>query len=74
MSDAVGCTFDLVNSENGWIVPLDDLQALAKTLLSAYERRTEWPTMGREGQKFVERHTFGAMAEGMRLALSEIVS
>jgi glycosyltransferase involved in cell wall biosynthesis len=72
VSDKVGCAPDLVKSQNGWVVPLDDHQALTKTLLSAYERRAEWSTVGREGQKLVGRHTFAAMLEGIRSALTMI--
>jgi glycosyltransferase involved in cell wall biosynthesis len=72
VSETVGCAPDLVSPQNGWVVPLDDLQALTKTLLNAYDRRAEWESMGHIGQKKVARHTFGTMAVGMSLALDSI--
>jgi glycosyltransferase involved in cell wall biosynthesis len=72
VSDAVGCAPDLVTPANGWTTPLDNPAALAKTLRAAYERRADWPAMGREGQRLVAAHTFKAMACGVTSALEAV--
>jgi glycosyltransferase involved in cell wall biosynthesis len=70
VSETVGCAPDLVGEENGWVVPLDDLDMLVKTLLNAYERREEWPRIGQRGREKVAEHKFSAMAAGVRSALA----
>lgn len=69
VSDAVGCADDLVNHEDGWIVPLDDQEALVATLQTALAARAAWPGMGLEGRRRVQKHTYAAMAAGLEKAI-----
>lgn len=70
VSDAVGSRADLVTSETGWVVPLDDKQALIDTLCLAYEQQSHWPRMGEAARSRVSEHTFARMAEGVKRAIS----
>ena len=72
VSDACGCAPDLVGPDNGWSIPCDDGEALKQTLTDALQRREEWPAMGRAGRQKVAGHTFGALAQGVKEALSSI--
>jgi glycosyltransferase involved in cell wall biosynthesis len=69
VSAAVGCADDLVDAENGWVVPLDDPVALAATLRAALAARDAWPEMGRRGRRRVAAHTYEAMAAGLETAI-----
>ena len=72
VSDACGCAPDLVGPDNGWSIPCGDEEALRRTLADAFQCRGEWPAMGQAGQQKVAGHTFGALAQGVKEALSSI--
>ena len=69
VSDACGCTPELVGPDNGWSIPGDDRGALKQALADAFRRRAEWPAMGQAGRRKVAGHTFGALTQGIREAL-----
>jgi glycosyltransferase involved in cell wall biosynthesis len=69
ISDMVGCGPDLVDSENGWVTPLDDHTQLTKTLLLAFEHRADWDKMGEMGRNKISQNTFSEMANGVVSAL-----
>lgn len=72
LSDAVGCGPDLLDERNGWVVPLDDPDRLAATLVEAYNRRDEWPIMGSASKQRVSSHTYDEMTAGVLLALRHL--
>ena len=72
VSDACGCTPELVGPDNGWSIPCDDGNRLKQTLADAFERRAEWPAMGRAGRRKVAQHTFEGLAQGIKKALKSI--
>jgi glycosyltransferase involved in cell wall biosynthesis len=72
VTETVGCAPDLVTSENGWIIHLDDHHQLVQTLQQVYEQRAEWDKMGMRGQEKVTRHTFSIMSDGIMEALDSI--
>ncbi len=72
VSDACGCAPDLMGPDNGWSIPCDDGDTLRQTLADAFQRRSEWPAMGRAGRQKVADHTFGSLAQGIKKALSSI--
>ena len=74
VSDACGCTPDLVGRDNGWSIPCDDPEALKQALADAFRRQAEWPAMGRAGRRKVAGHTFEALAQGIEEALRSISS
>lgn len=53
----------------GWVVPVDDPDALARTLRQAYEERNTWDEKGKQSMKKISRHTYGAMVDGVLSAL-----
>ncbi len=72
VSEVVGCAPDLVASSTGWIVPVDNYEALVQVLRKAYEQRDLWSQMGHSGQQLVSRHTYAAMVKGIKSALVKI--
>jgi glycosyltransferase involved in cell wall biosynthesis len=69
VTDTAGCCPDMVDFENGWIVPLDDHNQLTKTLLLAFNQRADWIKMGELGRIKVAKNTFSAMAGGVLSAI-----
>ena len=69
VSDAVGCSDDLVGADNGWVVPLDDPGALVRALQAALADRDRWVGMGQSGRRRVAAHTYAAMATGIEAAI-----
>ena len=64
VAEADGSQRDLVSSQNGWIVPPGDLQALIGALSNALERPEKLPSMGEASRKVVaERVNIELMAE-----------
>jgi glycosyltransferase involved in cell wall biosynthesis len=72
VSEAVGCAPDLVDETNGWVVPADDPDALARTLRRAYEERHTWEAKGKRSLEKISRHTYAAMADGVMSALDSL--
>ena len=72
VADSVGCSPNLVDSENGWITPLDDNNELARTLVLAINQYADWKIMGEISRDKVSKHTFSAMAEGVISAIKYI--
>lgn len=72
VTDEVGCTPDLVDETNGWVVPANDPVALARTLRQAYEERRTWDEKGQQSLKKISRHTYDAMADGVLAALHSL--
>ena len=69
VTESVGSVPDLINPSVGWTVRFGDHNALVETLRHAYEQRTQWPAMGEAGQALISKHTFAAMAQGIKSAL-----
>jgi glycosyltransferase involved in cell wall biosynthesis len=65
VSDTIGCSPDLVSSDNGWVTPLDNHEKLTQTLLYAFSHHNHWTKMGELGRNKVAGHTFSAMAGGV---------
>lgn len=72
VSDAAGCGPDLVSNENGWGVPLDDMNQLIKTLQEVYDRQADWPQMGAVGRQKVAIYDHRTMVTGVCDALKFI--
>lgn len=72
VSDTLGCAPDLVDEENGWVVPLDDREKLTRTLGLAFANYPNWVNMGNAGRARVAGNTFASMADGVALALRTI--
>lgn len=71
VAGTVGCSVDLVQDDNGWIVALDDLGGVTKTLRIAYEHYADWPKMGNKGYLRIQNNSFQAMVKGTNKAISE---
>ncbi len=64
VAEADGSQQDLVNSENGWLIPPGDLNALTEALRSALEHPEKLPQMGAVSHRVVvERVNIEVMAE-----------
>ncbi len=74
VADSVGCTPDLVDETNGWVVAGNDPAALAQALRRAYAERQSWGEKGAQSLKKISRHTYAVMAEGVIKALAEVNS
>jgi len=72
VSDAVGCAPNLVDETNGWTVPADNPDALARTLRQAYEQRQTWKEKGQQSLKKISRHSYAAMVQGVLSALNSL--
>lgn len=66
VTDTVGCAPDLIDSETGWITPIE---ALSKALWAAFAQRDHWVQMGVAASHKVSGHTYEVMAEGIKQAL-----
>jgi len=73
ISNTVGCGFDLVGLENGWVVGLDDHDGTANTLRTAYEAYENWPQMGEQGRQRIQANSFDVMAERTRAVLKYVL-
>jgi glycosyltransferase involved in cell wall biosynthesis len=69
LSDRVGSAADLLQSDNGWQFPFDNYDTLSNLLLHAYHSYNQWTTMGANGFRLVQNHTFDAMVIGIQQAL-----
>lgn len=72
VSNAAGCSPDLVSEENGWVVCLDDKEQLVRTLRDAYNRRDDWLRMGAAGERKVAEYNYAKMTSGICSALQFI--
>jgi glycosyltransferase involved in cell wall biosynthesis len=68
VSTEVGCCDDLIDESNGWIVPLQDTNALTTAMKSALAARPMWPSMRTCAVDRVSRHTFDAIARAIQTA------
>jgi len=74
VSDAVGAAPDLVgDGENGYVVPVGDVAALAKTLRVLVEQPDRGRAMGEESARRIRQWSFDADAQGLRAALEALV-
>lgn len=73
VSDTVGCSVDLVQPANGWVVGLDDHDEIVNTLRTAYEHYAAWPQMGEHGRQRIQANSFAAMADGTCAALEFMI-
>jgi glycosyltransferase involved in cell wall biosynthesis len=72
VAEADGSQKDLVGSENGWLVPPGDLNALAEALRYALEHRDKLPKMGAASRRVVaERVNIEIMTEIFLKALNQ---
>jgi glycosyltransferase involved in cell wall biosynthesis len=72
VSDAVGCHEDLVTpGRTGWIFRSGDRGALAKTLRSAWERRTERAQLAQAVRDQVDRYHYRETTAGLLQALTQ---
>ena len=72
-TDAPGCRETVVHQENGLLVPLHDVQALADAMIYLYENLDRVQEMGVASRKYVETRfdvnlVNQQMLEAMRLA------
>lgn len=70
VTNTIGCAPDLVNSETGWITPIE---ALSETLRTAFEQREQWSQMGLAAARKVSGHNYGAMSAGIKQALESVL-
>ena len=72
VAEADGSQQDLVGSENGWLIPPGDLNALTEALRNALEHRDKLPKMGAASRRVVaERVNIEIMTEIFLTALSQ---
>jgi glycosyltransferase involved in cell wall biosynthesis len=73
VAEADGSQRDLVGSENGWLVPPGDLNALTGTLRNALEHREKLPQMGAASHRVVaERVNIEIMTEIFLKTLNQV--
>ena len=54
-SDAVDPNL-VVDGENGYLFPSEDVDALARKMLEAYQKRPQLPALGKNGKQLVLKH------------------
>ena len=74
VAEADGSQRDLVGSENGWLVPPGDLNALTEALRNALDRRDRLPKMGAASRRVVsERVNIEIMTEIFLKTLNQAI-
>lgn len=73
VAEADGSQRDLVNSQNGWLIPPGDLNALTEALRNALEHPEKLPKMGAASHRVVaERVNIEVMTEIFLKTLNQV--